>query len=160
MARKVKSKVTFKGEIAFPSDYLSAPELKGKDCIITIQAILKEQVQMSDGGKQSKLIMRIVGTPKKLVVNKTNADSIAQLYGTKAELWAGKRITIYPTTCMAFGDMVECIRVREVEPPPANGQAAKPAASKPEPAEQTDEAGPIPPPSGDMTEWAQQGAPK
>ena len=44
------------------------------------------------------------------------------------------------------------------EPKATNGHApekqAEPAA------EQSDEAGPIPPPSGDMTEWAQQGTPK
>ncbi len=140
MAKKIrKAKVTLNGELAFPSEYVSAAEFKDKegkpkDYTLTIQAVGKEQVQMSDGGKTAKMIIRFKETAKKLICNVTNADSIAQMYGTKAEAWVGKSVTFYPTQCMAFGDMVECLRVREKVPTPStNGKAGeKLPASQPE----------------------------
>lgn len=118
---KVKSKVTLNGEIAFPSDFLSAVEFKGKDVTLTISAVTKEQVQMTDGSKKAKMVLRFEKTAKKLIANRTNADSIAQLYGTEASGWVNKRVTFYPTRCLAFGEMVDCVRVREKKP--SNGQA-------------------------------------
>lgn len=47
-----------------------------------------------------------------LALNKTNAKTIAQLYGTNPHLWAGRTITLYPTTTDVGGKTEECIRVR------------------------------------------------
>lgn len=116
-ATRVRSKVTLGGELAFPSDYLAAVEFKGRDVTLTITSVSKEPLKMMDGSTKHKMLLRFKGTEKKLVCNKTNADSIAQLYGTKAEEWVGKRVTLYPTRCLAFGDMVDCVRVRETVPP-------------------------------------------
>ena len=127
MAKKtIRSKVTLGGELMFPGDYLSAVEFKGKDVTLTVAAVSKESLQLADGGKKDKMVIRFERTPKKLVCNKTNADSIAQVYGSEAEKWVGKRVTFYPTRCLAFGDMVECIRVRENEPAARSQQNGKP----------------------------------
>ena len=50
---------------------------------------------------------------KRLVANVTNARSIAKQYGPETDDWTGKQITLYRTQCMAFGEMVDCIRIRE-----------------------------------------------
>jgi hypothetical protein len=47
-----------------------------------------------------------------MVMNKTNAKLIASHYGDDTDNWTGKEITLYPTTCQAFGETVPCIRVR------------------------------------------------
>lgn len=122
--RATRNKVTLDGELMFPNDYMAAVEFKGRDVTLTIAAVSKESLQMTDGGKKAKMVLRFKETMKKLVCNKTNADSIAQMYQTKAEAWVGKRITLYPTKCLAFGDMVECVRIREAAPA-ANGSAPK-----------------------------------
>jgi len=123
---KARSKVTLNGELAVPSDYLAAVEFKGRDVTLTISAVSKESLQMIDGSKKAKMVIRFEKTAKKLVCNKTNADSIAQLYGPEADKWTGKRVTFYPTRCLAFGEMVECVRVREKKPS-TNGHADEPA---------------------------------
>ena len=82
---KVKRKVTLNGELMFPSDYVSAVELRGQDVTVTMSAVSKEALQMKDGTNKGKLVIRFERTPKKLVCNKTNADSIAQVHGTAAE---------------------------------------------------------------------------
>ncbi len=138
MAKKIrKARVTLNGELAFPSEYLAAAEFKSKkegkvgepiDVTLTIADIRKEEVQLTEEGKKprkvSKMVMRFKETTKKLLCNVTNADSISQMYGTRAEAWVGKLVTLYPTTCLAFGEMVECLRIREKAPAPsANGKA-------------------------------------
>jgi hypothetical protein len=125
--QKIKRKVTLDGELMFPSDYVSAPELKGRDVTVTITSVTMEPLQMAGGGRKNKPILRFQGTAKKMVCNQVNADTISQLHGAKAEKWVGKKITLYPTRCLAFGDMVECIRVRETIP-----AGSVPAVPKPD----------------------------
>lgn len=115
------SKVTFNGELMFPNDYLSAPELKGADVKLTITAVTTEMLKKKGGKDKREMVMRFRGTKKKFVCNKTNADTIASMYGTKAEQWVNKQITVYPTRCLAFGEMVDCVRIREKN----NGGAAR-----------------------------------
>jgi hypothetical protein len=133
--RAARSKVTLEGKLMFPNDYIAAAEFKGRDVTLTIAAINAEHLQLEGGTKKEKMVMRFQGTVKKFVCNKTNANSIAQIpgYGSEASAWVGKRITLYPTKCLAFGEMVECIRVREVKPP-EKGQAPTPAPAVAEPA--------------------------
>lgn len=109
-------KVTFNGEILFPNEYLAAADLKGKDVTITITSVTREMLKKKGGKDKKETILRFAKTTKKLVCNKTNAGSIAVLHGAKAEKWPGKMITVYPTRCLAFGEMVDCIRIRENKP--------------------------------------------
>lgn len=131
------SKLTLNDELMFPSEYLAAVEFKGKDVTLTISRVEKAELQMRGGTKKVKPILHFAETAKKLVCNVTNAESIAELYGTKAEEWVGKRVTFYPTTTPVGRKMEPCIRVREKvaapkmkqpekqpEPPPSDPQDA------------------------------------
>ena len=110
------SKVTLDGKLMFPSDYLAAVEFGGKDVTLTINGVTVEELKMRGGASDRKPVISFAETKKKLVCNKTNADSIAQLYGTEAKGWAGKRITLYPTKTQCGRDTVDCIRIRETVP--------------------------------------------
>jgi hypothetical protein len=59
-------------------------------------------------------------------LNKTNAKTIARLYGNNPGAWTGKLITLYPATTSVGGEDMDCIRVRNETP--------KRAAAKPKPA--------------------------
>ena len=112
---------TLGGKLLHPSDYIAAEECRdaaGKpmDVTLTIASIRIEEME-TDTGKESKPVIRFIETTKKIILNRTNADSIAELYGPEAEQWIGKRITIYPTRVKAWGEMKACIRVRETAPP-------------------------------------------
>lgn len=132
------SKLTLNDELMFPSDYLSAVEFKGRDVTLTISKVEKAELQMRGGVKKVKPILYFAETAKKLVCNVTNAESIAVLYGSKAETWIGKRVTFYPTTTPVGRRMEPCIRVREVEPPP---KGKKVEAQEPPPQEQPQQSG-------------------
>lgn len=96
---------------AYPSNFLKAEDLQGKEVSATIDsAELQEIGQGQD--KENKIIVSFVGKSKKLVCNKTNFKSIAALCGDDTDDWRGKTITLYPTEVPYGPDMVWSIRVR------------------------------------------------
>lgn len=117
------SKVTLNGQLLYPNDYLAAVEFKGKDVTLTVAGVKIEELRMKGGAKESKPVLTFRETKKKLVLNKTNADTVAAMYGTEAKTWIGKRIALYPTKTQCGRDTVDCIRVREQMPQQPRQQA-------------------------------------
>lgn len=105
--------VTLKGELVFPSDYLTAVDLKGKDFTLRIKTVTIEDLHKKGAKTEPCPTLTFDKAKKKLVVNKTNATSIAMLHGKAMENWVGKEITIYPTKTRWGRETVDCIRVRE-----------------------------------------------
>lgn len=97
----------------FPSRYITAGDLNGKSFVLTIKAVVLEDMQSHDQKRVTKPVVKFVGANKSMVLNRTNAMIIANLYGPSTDLWEGKRIEIYPTKVKAFGGMQDAIRVRE-----------------------------------------------
>lgn len=99
-------------KLMYPSEYLNACDLGGKDATVTIERIDIESVPGPDGKKADKPVAHFKGAKKRMVLNKTCAKSIAHHFGNDTDKWIGQKVTLYPTTCQAFGQTVECIRVR------------------------------------------------
>lgn len=139
MAQKVLAKCMLHDELMHPSDFVAAIELKGQDVTVTIAKVEFEDLQLAGGvKKERKPVLSFVGKKKRFVCNKTNADSIAQMYGTTADAWVGKRITIYPTTTMVGKKKEPCIRVREVVPTTAQDAPPDPTPPAEQPIEEND----------------------
>lgn len=104
-------------------DYLFAFDLKGKDVTLTIEKVEGGTITGTGNKKNKKPLCHFVeGRNKKpLVLNATNCKTIAAMYGTEVNNWAGKRITLYPSETQFAGETVECIRVRPGVP---NGAAS------------------------------------
>jgi len=99
----------------YDNRFLSADDLpSGKDIKVTIEAVTKEEIKDPKSKDKTVLALRFVGKTKFFAVNKTNANSIKKDIGlSDVSDWVGKEITIYATTCNAFGDPnTPCIRVR------------------------------------------------
>ena len=73
---------------------------------ITVEAVKSQE------GTEDKVIVRFDKAKKAMILNKTNATTIAKRYGNDTEEWIGQEVVLYPTTCQAFGAEHECIRVR------------------------------------------------
>ena len=99
-------------KLLYPSEYLGSPDLHGKDAKVTISRVELEEVCGSDGKKQTKPVVWFDKAKKRFVLCKTNAKSISKQHGNDTDQWVGKSITLYPTTCIAFGQEVECVRIR------------------------------------------------
>jgi hypothetical protein len=115
-------------DVVFPGKYLKPSDLTGKEVTVTIEKVIFEPIGQS---KEPRLQIKFVGRDKLFVVNKTNAHTIANLYGRDTDNWVGKRIVLYPTTTSFGGQTVDCIRVKA--PPraavPDTAPAAAPAAA-------------------------------
>ncbi len=97
-------------DTAFPSKYVRADDLNNRDIRLTITSINQEDVE-NDGS--TKPVLYFNGTAKGLVLNKTNAHTIADMLGTETDNWLGHSITLFPTKTDFGGKRVDCIRVRE-----------------------------------------------
>lgn len=123
---------SYKGDVRllFPTLYLAAPDLRGKEVTLTIRELRLDTLE-SKGDKEERPVLYFEETresarksgkkEKRLVLNKTNAKIIGALYGFEATAWAGRRITLYPTETEAFGERVECIRIKTTAPPEPKG---------------------------------------
>jgi hypothetical protein len=102
---------------------------------VTIEAIRMEEIGRD---KQTKPVLYFEEAGTGLILNKTNARTIARLLGTEEfDDWIGKTIKLYRTEVDFQGEMVESIRVRSrPEKPKAKERtpvaAVKKAATEPE----------------------------
>lgn len=145
--------------LLFPNDYLSAADLQEKDVTLTISRLVQEELR-TEQGNEDKWVLFFKEMEdrhkrdqkrrnKRLVLNKTNAGSISKVWGTETNDWVGKPITLWPTTCQAFGKQADCIRIREKKPKPTKPAAAAdqiPDEDPPESVPPSDEGLPEPPP--------------
>ena len=97
----------------FSGSSLKASDLQGRDVTVTVKGF---EIKEFDDGK--KLSLSFMESDKELICNKTNANTIAGLYGGAIEGWVGKRITLFPTQTDYAGQQVACIRVKLNPPPP------------------------------------------
>jgi len=120
--QKVSGQSLANYKTAFGS-FLKTEDLQGKPCRLVIDAVNTETIE-GDHGKEKKLVARFTGKEKGLILNRTNADSIAELAGSEdTDDWQGHAIVLYPDKTKYGGKVVDCMRVRA---PKANGKPAPP----------------------------------
>lgn len=117
----------------YPPKYISADDLDGRDHVLTMCAVIWEEVEAKGQGadqKTTKPVMYFAEVPKGIVLNKTNGDTITALYGP-VEHWMGQRITLFATRERSFGKERAVVRVRPKAPAPStpssSGLKARPA---------------------------------
>lgn len=104
-------------DLAYPTKYVKAADLNGKDVTVRIVCLESDVLVMQGGKKERKNVLTMESLQgrrlgKQLVLNKTNARLVASQHGPVIGNWTGKEITLYPTTTKCGRDIVECIRVR------------------------------------------------
>lgn len=108
---------------AFPSKYLKASDIPdGRDVIVKIDVVRMEI--MTEAGTEEKPILYFVGKEKGLVLNQTNAGTLATALGDDTETWHGQTVTLFTTTTQFNGRTVPCIRLRVPRQAPPAPQRA------------------------------------
>lgn len=92
---------------AFPSNYLKAADLKGRNALVKMDRADFEMI-----GDDKKLILYFEGKEKGMVLNKTNAGNIAAAYGDDTDDWQGQEIVLFEAMVDFQGKTVPAIRVR------------------------------------------------
>lgn len=86
------------------------------DTVIEIERVVREMVT-GNGGKKEECTVAYLKGMKPFILNRTNSKMITKLLKSPyIEDWAGKRITVYPTTTSVAGEITECLRVRPTLP--------------------------------------------
>ncbi len=96
--------------------YLGCWDLQGKDVTVKISKVVAATLTMGGGRSDKKPVVYFEGTDKGFCLNKTNAKTIAAMYGNNTDKWVGQRITIYPTQTSFGSELVDAIRVRPTVP--------------------------------------------
>jgi len=94
---------------AFPSKYLKASDLQGRQPTVTIDRIIIEEVGKD---KDRRPCIYFQGKEKGIVLNKTNATNIGASYGSNTDAWVGRPVTLFTVWTDFNGQSVEAIRVR------------------------------------------------
>lgn len=99
----------------FPSKYLRAGDLRGRGAKVIIKSVKIEEVGQK---REPRPVAYFENKEKGVVINKTNWNSIAHVYGDDTDGWLGHTIELYPSETTFNGDIVECIRIRVPSVPP------------------------------------------
>lgn len=103
----------------FDSSVLRVWHLRGKDCTFKITGVARlASTFKGEDRKQPllQLVNRKGNATLPLALNKTNAKTIAALYGNNPFQWVGKTITLFPSTTDVGGETRDCIRIRNQVP--------------------------------------------
>jgi len=100
-------------DLLFPSKYLKGVDLGGEPLVFTIRKVdPREELHRADNTKEYKPVVTFVETEKQWVMNKTNAERIADMYGSEVMDWYGKRIVLWTERVSAFGKTHDALRVK------------------------------------------------
>lgn len=108
----------------------------GEEKTVTIKEV-KREIVTNQNGKEECTVAYFDEDVKPLILNKTNCDMIARVWGTPyIEDWSGRRIALKVKKISAFGEMVDAVRVSKDRPTDEAiicevcGKAIEPAAGK------------------------------
>lgn len=99
----------------YGGDYLKAADLQGKPRQLTIAGVDAREFdqQDKDGNsyKKQKAILSFAKTERQLVLNVTNANMIAAIYGPDTDAWIGKVVELRSEKVPFGSNIVDAIRV-------------------------------------------------
>ena len=98
--------------LLFPSDYITAADLRGRDVVVVLDKIEPRHELRRQSGKDYKPVVRLRGKDKAWVLNKTNANRIIEAVGSdETGDWEGWSITLYSCKVDYQGKRVDAIRI-------------------------------------------------
>lgn len=96
------------------NDFVKAEDLRGQNVRVIIDRV--ELKEVNDNGKMvTKPVLYFRGKGRGLVLNKTNCNTIVELYGEETDDWTGQEIVLYSKQVEFQGKSVPGIRVRGVQ---------------------------------------------
>jgi len=96
---------------AFPSNYIRASDLGGKEHTLTISNITIETLGQGQDADE-KPVVAFEGRKKRWVMNKTNALTLAGDYGQDMADWFGRDVILFSMKVQGPNGLVDGIRCR------------------------------------------------
>ena len=103
----------------FPSKFLKAADLENQPSgvILTVSTVTFEGVDHDDGSSEQRPVVHFEETKKGLILNRTNANALQELFGDETDNWLGKKIKLIRSTTDFRGKRVPCLRMEAPELP-------------------------------------------
>lgn len=109
----------------YPSKYLKADDLQGREVRVTMQSVELEKI-----GDDNKPVLYFKGKDKGVVLNKTNANTISVGYGDDTDEWFDQPLILFSVMVDFNGKVGPAIRCRI---PTAKDNKAVPSQRKADP---------------------------
>lgn len=107
-------------ESLFPKKYLTKEDLDG-DTPTKILGIEAVEMENDNGATETKHVLVLEGL-KPMVINRTNSNTIVEMYGGETDGWNGKPIVLFvDTTVQMKGKVVGGLRIRNGHSPAGVG---------------------------------------
>lgn len=110
----------------YPSKYLKASDLGTNQPVVKILAV-KVEILGQGEDQDEKPVIHFESKEKALVCNKTNWNTLIELFGNETDEWIGKRIKILSTEVAFKGKMGMAIRISPMNVNKETAGSAKPA---------------------------------
>ncbi len=115
------------------SSHLKAEDIGTAQPVVQISDVRVEEVGQ-DKDKERKPILYFEGKDKSLVLNKTNATTLTEIFGTdETDEWIGQRIRLFVAKVDFQGRKVDGIRIKAFVPGAAVQPARRPVPPPPPP---------------------------
>lgn len=134
---------------AFPSKWLKAADIEG-DTPVTINNVTMEDV----GDDDRKPVVWFREFDKGMVMNKTNANNVSEIYGPDSDMWIGRPMVLATAMVDFQGKSMRALRLY---PPPRNAQQNHAQTSHQRPLEPAYD-GPQAPPPSSPDDYGHQGS--
>ena len=108
----------------YPSKYIRSEDIGDNEVKVVIDRI--EIEALKDDGSEEKPIMYFKNKTKGMVVNPTNWDRLAYLFGDESDDWPGNAIILYTELVNYQGKVTKGLRVKQV--PKTQSAKASPKA--------------------------------
>ncbi|MBT7488500.1 MAG: hypothetical protein HN673_19215 [Rhodospirillales bacterium] len=90
----------------YRSDYMKSDDLNGQALCLSITECLAEKA-----GGDERLVLAFFEVPSLMILDRTNTNMLAELYGPETSEWRGKVIKLAPSTTLFLGQVVKYIRI-------------------------------------------------
>ena len=91
----------------YRSSYLKSDDLNGQAFCFTITDCSAEKV----GEGEKRLVLAFLEVSSLMILDRTNTNMLAELYGPETSEWRGKVIKLAPSTTLFLGEIVKYIRI-------------------------------------------------
>ena len=91
----------------YRSSYLKSDDLNGQAFCFTITDCSAEKV----GEGEKRLVLAFLEVSSLMILDRTNTNMLAELYGPETSEWRGKVIKLAPSTTLFLGQVVKYVRI-------------------------------------------------
>ena len=91
----------------YRSNYMKSDSLNGQAFCFTITDCSAEKV----GEGEKRLVLAFLEVSSLMILDRTNTNMLAELYGPETSEWEGKVIKLAPSTTSFLGETVKYLRI-------------------------------------------------